>query len=119
MIALIHIYCSTSLCVIYKSLLIHDIQVLIYRGSTNERLSGEGMAYDSYYNETDRVTHLYSFATSQLQPFNMECPDLGHFVTSQLRPFHVACPDPGHGTRNLCEAWVTGCANLLFIVPDV
>ena len=56
MIALIHIYCSTSLCVIYKSLLIHDIQVLIYRGSTNERLSGEGVAYDSYYNETDRVT---------------------------------------------------------------
>ena len=55
MIALIHIYCSTSLCYIYKSLLIHDIQVLIYRGSTNERLSGEGMAYDSYYNETDRV----------------------------------------------------------------
>ena len=59
MIALIHIYCSTSLCVIYKSLLkvllIHDIQVLIYRGSTNERLSGEGVAYDSYYNETDRV----------------------------------------------------------------
>ena len=55
MIALIHIYCSTSLCVIYKSLLILDIQVLIYRGSTNERLSGEGVAYDSYYNETDRV----------------------------------------------------------------
>ena len=55
MIALIHIYCSTSLCVIYKSLLIHDIQVLIYRGSTNERLSGEGVAYDCYYNETDRV----------------------------------------------------------------
>ena len=55
MIALIHIYCSTSLCVIYKSLLIHDIQVLIYRGSTNERLPGEGVAYDSYYNETDRV----------------------------------------------------------------
>ena len=48
-------YCSTSLCVVYKSLLIHDIQVLIYRGSTNERLSGEGVAYDSYYNETDRV----------------------------------------------------------------
>ena len=56
MIALIHIYCSTSLCVIYKSLLIHDIQVLIYRGSTNERLPGEGVAYDSYYNETDCVT---------------------------------------------------------------
>ena len=56
MIALIHIYCSTSLCVIYKSLLIHDVQVLIYRGSTNERLSGEGVAYDSYYKETDRVT---------------------------------------------------------------
>ena len=57
MIALIHIYCSTSLCVIYKSLLIHDIQVLIYRGSTNERLPGEGVAYDSYYNETDRVIY--------------------------------------------------------------
>ena len=56
MIALIHIYCSTSLCVIYKSLLIHDIQLLIYRGSTNERLPGEGVAYDSYYNETDRVS---------------------------------------------------------------
>ena len=55
MIALIHIYCSTSLCVIYKSLLIHDIQVLIYRGSTNERLPGEGVAHDGYYNETDRV----------------------------------------------------------------
>ena len=64
MIALIHIYCSTSLCVIYKSLLIHDIQVLIYRGSTNERLPGEGMAHDSYYNETDRVTpfiHSYCY----------------------------------------------------------
>ena len=60
MIALIHIYCSTSLCVIYKSLLIHDIQVLIYRGSTNEHLPGEGMAYDSYYNETDRVIHVIS-----------------------------------------------------------
>ena len=58
MIALIHIYCSTSLCVIYKSLLIHDIQVLIYRGSTNERLPGKGVAYDSYYNETDRVTYI-------------------------------------------------------------
>ena len=58
MIALIHIYCSTSLCVIYKSLLIHDIQVLIYRGSTNERLPGEGVAYDSYYNETDRVRNV-------------------------------------------------------------
>ena len=58
MIALIHIYCSTSLCVIYKSLLIHDIQVLIYRGSTNERLSGEGVAYNSYYNETDCVTYI-------------------------------------------------------------
>ena len=30
--------------------------MLIYRGSTNERLSGEGVAYDSYYSETDRVT---------------------------------------------------------------
>ena len=39
-----------------KVSLIHDIQVLIYRGSTNERLSGEGVAYDSYYSETDRVT---------------------------------------------------------------
>ena len=29
--------------------------LLIYRGSTNERLSGEGVAYDSYYNETDCV----------------------------------------------------------------
>ena len=58
MIALIHIYCSTSLCVIYKSSLIHDIQVLIYRGSTNERLPGEGVAYDSYYNETDHVTDI-------------------------------------------------------------
>ena len=38
-----------------KVSLIHDIQVLIYRGSTNERLSGEGVAYDSYYSETDRV----------------------------------------------------------------
>ena len=57
MIALIHIYCSTSLCVKYKSLLIHDIQVLIYRGSTNERLPGEGVAHDSYYNETDRVNN--------------------------------------------------------------
>ena len=38
-------------------MLIHGIQVLIYRGSTNERLSGEGVAYDSYYNETDRVIH--------------------------------------------------------------
>ena len=58
MIALIHIYCSTSLCVIYKSLLIHDIQVLIYRGSTNERLpGGGGVAHDSYYNETDRVIY--------------------------------------------------------------
>ena len=57
MIALIHIYCSTLLCVIYKSLLIHDIQVLIYRGSTNERLPGQGVAYDSYYNETDRVNY--------------------------------------------------------------
>ena len=56
MITLIHIYCSTSLCVIYKSLLIHDIQVLIYRGSTNECLPGEGVAHDSYYNETDRVS---------------------------------------------------------------
>ena len=58
MIVLIYIYCSTSLCVVYKSLLIHDIQVLIYRGSTNERLPGEGVAYDSYYNETDRVIHI-------------------------------------------------------------
>ena len=32
MFALIHIYCSTSLCVLYKSLLILNIQVLIYRG---------------------------------------------------------------------------------------
>ena len=22
------------------------------------------------------------------------------FATSQLRPFHIGCPDPGHGTRN-------------------
>ena len=44
MIILIHIYCSTSLCVVYESLLSLDIQVLIYvvpqrswgdRGSTN------------------------------------------------------------------------------------
>ena len=45
-----------------KVSLIHDIQVLIYRGSTNERLSGEGVAYDSYYSETDRVNtkiHIY------------------------------------------------------------
>ena len=42
----------------------------------------------------------------------MGCPDLGHFVTSQLRPFHIGSPDPGHGTRNLCEGWATGFANL-------
>ena len=42
-----------------KVSLIHDIQVLIYRGSTNERLSGEGVAYDSYYSETDRVIILF------------------------------------------------------------
>ena len=41
-----------------KVSLIHDIQVLIYRGSTNERLSGEGVAYDSYYSETDRVIYM-------------------------------------------------------------
>ena len=46
----------------------------------------------------------------------MGCLDPGHFVTSQLRPFHAECPDPGHGTRNLCEEWATGCANLLSIV---
>ena len=70
MIALIHIYCSTSLCVIYKSLLIHDIQVLLYRGSTNERLPREGVAYDSYYNETDRVNYqnLIGIANEKKKP---------------------------------------------------
>ena len=39
--------------------------MLIYRGSTNERLSAEGVAYDSYYNETDRVTITFIFPIIQ------------------------------------------------------
>ena len=83
MIALIHIYCSTSLCVIYKSLLIHDIQVLIYRGSTNERLPGEGMAHDSYYNETDHVTYTIEWPVQNWQMFTF----IFNFVSSVLTTY--------------------------------
>ena len=53
----------------YKKVsLIHDIQVLIYRGSTNERLSGEGVAYDSYYSETDRVKSMAAISDKVWAP---------------------------------------------------
>ena len=94
MIALIHIYCSTSLCVIYKSLLIHDIQVLIYRGSTNERLSGEGVAYDSYYNETDRVSwpH-YLVPCFQGGDVNSQLVEIGDGMSGRaIVPLVVQCP---------------------------
>ena len=50
--------------------------MLIYRGSTNERLSGEGVAYDSYYNETDRVISnenqmLLQINNSQIKTFSV------------------------------------------------
>ena len=38
--------------------------MLIYRGSTNEHLPGEGVAYDSYYNETDRVRIKYRIVSN-------------------------------------------------------
>ena len=39
------------------------------------------------------------------------------FATSQLRPFHIGCPDPGHGTRNYVRDgdWF----HSLIIVSDV
>ena len=99
MIALIHIYCSTSLCVIYKSLLIHNIQVLIYRGSTNERFPEEGVAYDSYYNEPDRVI-------SPVTPLVM--PHIGcQFMscTSTFFLYHLSCIAHAQGAAPVLLLW--------------
>ena len=67
-----------------KVSLIHDIQVLIYRGSTNERLSGEGVAYDSYYSETDRVNDEYFCSLDRVK-----CPSQCECLTFAIRCYWV------------------------------
>ena len=58
MIALIHIYCSTSLCVCDIKVSYFTVMCTYYIGLTNEHQARKGVAYDSLNSKTDCVIAL-------------------------------------------------------------